>query len=681
MNSLAKRNSTLRFEGIEADGRKRVVIENVYPEIDGGRFPIRRVIGEKVVVQADVFSDGHDEISAVVLYRQGNDQPWQEAPMNMLVNDRWEAAFMIEEMSFYSYTLQGWVDYFATWQKDLQKKYQAGQDVAVELLLGAGYVQDSARRILHDGAPHADVHKLEEFASLLKEESDVSRAVSLALSRELTLVMKAYPDKSLSTFYRKELMVVVDRAKALFSTWYELFPRSWSPDPTRSGTFNDCKRLLPEISRMGFNVLYLPPVHPIGRTNRKGSNNSPISQPNDPGSPWAIGSAEGGHKSLDPSLGTLDDFRHLAWKAGQFDLEIAIDLAFQCSPDHPYIREHPEWFKKRPDGSIQYAENPPKKYEDIVPLNFETEHWKELWEELKSVVLFWIDQGVRIFRVDNPHTKPFAFWEWLISGIKKDYHDVIFLSEAFTRPKVMYRLAKIGFTQSYTYFTWRNTKAELTSYLEELQGSEAREYFRPNFWPNTPDILPEYLQYGGRPAFIIRYVLAATLSSNCGIFGPVFELCVNEALPEREEYLNSEKYEIKHWSWDRPGRLNDVIATVNRIRKQNPALWTTWNLKFYEVNNDYLLFYGKRTEDFSNIILVIMNLDPHHTQSGYVTVPIHDLGIDPHQPYLVHDLISDDKYVWYGVRNYVELNPSWMPVHILRLHRRLKREVDFDYFM
>jgi starch synthase (maltosyl-transferring) len=399
------------------------------------------------------------------------------------------------------------------------------------------------------------------------------------------------------------------------------------------------------------------------------------------GSPWAIGSTEGGHKAIHPQLGALEDFERLVVKAKGHGIEVAMDLAFQCSPDHPYMKQHPEWFQWRPDGTVQFAENPPKKYEDIIPFHFETEKWQELWEELKSIVLFWIEKGVRIFRADNPHTKPFSFWEWLIKGVKERYPDVIFLSEAFTRPKVMYRLAKLGFTQSYTYFSWRNTKRELMEYLAELTKTEAREYFRPNFWPNTPDILPEHLQYGGRPAFMARLILAATLSSNYGIYGPAFELCANEALAGKEEYLHSEKYEIKYWERERPGHLRDFIARVNRIRKENPALQTTWNLRYYEVDNDMLFFYGKTTPDLSNIILVVVNLDPFHAQNGWVKVPIEELGLDVHQPYLVHDLLSDDKYIWQGEKNYVELNPQVLPANILRVRKRLKRETDFDYFV
>jgi starch synthase (maltosyl-transferring) len=439
--------------------------------------------------------------------------------------------------------------------------------------------------------------------------------------------------------------------------------------------------LLPEIARLGFDVIYLPPIHPIGTTKRKGKNNSPVAEAGDVGSPWAIGSEHGGHKAVAPELGTLEDFERFVSRARDNGLEVAIDIAFQASPDHPYVKEHPEWFRWRPDGTVQYAENPPKKYQDVLPFHFETEDWPALWEELKSVVLFWIERGVRVFRVDNPHTKPIRFWEWLIAEIKRDYPDVIFLSEAFTRPKVMRRLAKAGFTQSYTYFTWRNTKQEIIDYLTELTGTESREFFRPNFWPNTPDILSEFLQYGGRPAFIMRLILAATLSSNYGVYGAAYELCANEAVPGKEEYLNSEKYELKRWEPNQPGNLRNLIARVNRIRRENPALQTTWNLKFYETDNEHILFYGKATDDHSNLLLIAVNLDPFHPHSGYVQTPLAEFGIDPKQPYLAHDLLSDDKYIWQGARNFVSLDPQSMPAHIFRIHRRMRREADFDYFM
>jgi starch synthase (maltosyl-transferring) len=661
---------------IALEGRKRVVIEHVEPEIDGGRFPIKRVVGEKVVVQADIFADGHDSVSARLLYREEGDDEWNEVPMSFIESDRWMGDFTVEKLGIYLYTILGWVDHFNTWQKDLKKKFDAGQDVSVDTLIGVKYIEEASKK-----ASEIDKKKLKEFTGVLKNERNKERTISVVLSEELSNLMSRYIDRSFSTEYEKKLAVIVDRKNALFSSWYEIFPRSCTSQSGSHGTFKDCEAILPEIAKMGFDVFYFPPIHPIGKTKRKGKNNILVAGPDDVGSPWAIGSEEGGHKAVHPLLGTIEDFIRLINKARDYGIEIAIDLAYQCSPDHPYIKEHPEWFRWRPDGTIQFAENPPKKYEDIVPLNLETEQWQKLWDELKSVVIFWIEKGIRIFRVDNPHTKPFAFWEWLIREVKRIYPDVIFLSEAFTRPKVMYHLAKIGFTQSYTYFTWRNTKWEFMQYIKELTSTSLKEYFRPNFWPNTPDILPEHLQYGGRPVFIMRFILAATLSSNYGIFGPPFLLCVNEALPGREEYLNSEKYEVRHWDLEQQGNLKDLVARVNRIRRENPALQTTNNVKPYEVDNDYLIFYGKVTEDLSNIILIVVNLDPFYTQSGWVKVPINEFGIDSNQPYMVHDLLSDDKYIWHGERNYVELNPRISPAHIFKLRKKLKREMDFDYFM
>jgi starch synthase (maltosyl-transferring) len=661
---------------METDGRRRVVIERVTPDIDCGRFPIKRVVGEKVVVTADIFADGHEAVSARLLYRKREEGDWKEVPLVFVENDRWKGEFVVEEVGIYHYTVEAWVDSFKTWQRDLGKKWEGGREIGLDLLIGADIVEEASRR-----TPAEDRKKLVRLAGRLRDKGNVEETVSTALGKELREVMDRFPDKRFAVTYGKELAVVVDREKALFSAWYELFPRSCTPTAGGHGSFQDCERLLPDIGRMGFDVLYLPPIHPVGTTNRKGKNNVLEAGLDAVGSPWAIGSKEGGHKSVHPQLGTLEDFQRFVRKAQESGLEIALDLAFQCSPDHPYLKDHPEWFRWRPDGTVQFAENPPKKYEDIVPFYFETEKWQELWEELRSIVLFWIEKGVRIFRVDNPHTKPFPFWEWLIRGIKEEYPDVIFLSEAFTRPKVMYRLAKLGFTQSYTYFSWRNTKKELIDYFTELTQSEVREFFRPNFWPNTPDILPEYLQYGGRSAFMIRLILAATLSSNYGIYGPAFELCVNEALSGKEEYVDSEKYEIKHWDRESPGSLWEFIARVNRIRKENPALHTGWNLRFYEIGNEALLFYGKTTEDLSNMIMVVVNLDPFHTQSAWVRVPIRELGIDPDQPYLVHDLLGDDKYIWQGEKNYVELNPQILPANIFRIRRRLKREVDFDYFL
>ena len=656
-------------------GQNRVVIENVYPEIDCGRYSVRRVTGEMVAVEADVFGDGHDAVSAVLLYRAPGGKAWNEAPMTQIAGDRWGGGFAVEETGEYLYCIEGWIDHFTTWTGDIRKKYAAGQDICVDLLVGAGEVEKALRKA---GGP--DRGRLRKFHAVLSDPENAGTGAALAEDPEFLALMRRYPDRSLSSRYGKELRVQANRPRARFSAWYERFPRSCSPEPGRHGTFRDLEALLPEIARMGFDVLYLPPVHPIGKVNRKGKNNSPVCGPDDPGSPWAIGSEEGGHKAVHAGLGTLEDLRRLSEKAGALGMEIALDIAYQCAPDHPYVKEHPEWFRMRPDGTIQYAENPPKKYQDIFPINFESEGWKELWDELKSVVDFWIDQGVRIFRVDNPHTKSFAFWEWMIAEVKKKFPEVIFLSEAFTRPKVMYRLAKAGFDQSYTYFTWRNTREEFTEYLSELTSAGVREYFQPNFWPNTPDILPHHLQYNGRQEFMKRLVLAATLSSSYGIYGPAFELCVRDGLPGREEYRDSEKYEIKVWDREAPGSLTDFIARINAIRKENPALQRTENLKFLDTDNDAILAFLKTSGDLSNVILAVINMDPRYRQSGWVSFSPAELKIPAGQPYLLHDLIDDEKYIWNGDSNYVELDPGVMPAHIFRVHGRLRRESDFDYF-
>jgi starch synthase (maltosyl-transferring) len=659
------------------EDRKRVIIEGVHPEIDSGRYPIKRTVGEKVEVEADIFADSHDALSASLLYRKEKEPSWSEEAMEFLVNDRWRGSFFVDEIGRYAYTLEAWVDHFRTWQRDLVKKVDAGQDVSVDFLVGVELIKDAISR-----APGADAKRLEEWANALKSSQGLTEKVRQALDEKLAFLMARYPDRRFSVRYEKELVVIVDRTKARSSAWYEMFPRSCAGTVGRHGSFKDCEAYLPYIAEMGFDVLYLPPIHPIGRTNRKGKNGIPKAGRDDPGSPWAVGSKEGGHKAVHPQLGTLEDFRNLVSKAGEHGIEVALDIAFQCAPDHPYVKEHPEWFRKRPDGSIQYAENPPKRYQDIYPIDFETENWRELWEELKSIFLFWIDQGIRILRVDNPHTKSFRFWEWVIGEVKRDYPEVIFLAEAFTRPKVMYRLAKLGFTQSYTYFAWRNTKWEITQYFNELYHGEVREFFRPNVWTNTPDILTEYLQMGGRPAFMAKLVLAATLGANYGIYGPAFELC--ESRPKEygsEEYLDSEKYEIKQWDLARADSLKDFIARVNRIRRENPALQSDWSVRFHPIDNEQIVCYSKNTEDFSNIVLVIVNLDPHHTHAGWLELPISDWGLEPVRPYQVHDLLSDARYLWHGSRNYVEINPQVVPAHILRLRRRIRTEHDFDYYM
>lgn len=654
----------------------RVVVESVSPEIDCGRFPIKRTVGEEVIVSADIHADGHDSLAALLRYRHAGDASWQEVPMTELGNDRWQGKFAVNELGRHEYTVEAWIDGFASWRKGFTKKVNAGQDVASELLEGAALIREAG-----DRADHDDGEWLHHQADLLTDSSQVSERAEKALSASLAALVSKYPDRSHASVYDHVLQVVVDRERARFGAWYELFPRSCASGPGTHGTLNDCACRLEYVASMGFDVVYLPPIHPIGRSFRKGPNNSLQAGPHDPGSPWAIGSSEGGHTAVHPDLGTLDDFDNLVAAAHDLGLEIALDIAFQCSPDHPWVREHPEWFRHRPDGSIKYAENPPKKYQDIYPLDFECDDWRELWNELRDVVSFWIEHGVRIFRVDNPHTKPFRFWEWLIRDIQDEYPDTIFLAEAFTRPKIMRYLAKCGFTQSYTYFTWRNTKAELTEYFTELTQTAMREYFRPNLFANTPDILTEYLQFGGGPAFQTRLVLAATLGATYGIYGPGFEFHDNRAVPGSEEYHDSEKYQIRHWDWDKPDSLREFITRINEIRRQNAALQFNGRLEFYPTDNDQLICYGKSSPDLGNVIIVVVNVDPHHKQTGWVRLPVAEFGLPADGAYQVHDLLSEARYLWHGERNYVELDPSVCPASIFRLRRRIKSERDFDYYL
>ncbi len=643
------------------------------PEIDGGRFPARRVLGETVTVEADIFADGHDALAAVVLYRRLGSDTWVEVPMTAQPNDRWRADFTVTELGRYSFTVESWVDHFETWKKQFAKRVEAGQELSAELEVAARMVEAAATR----AGNGADAASLRTHAESLRKARGATAA---ALDAGLGALMGRCADRSGAVRHPREPAVEVEPVKARFSAWYELFPRS-AGEPGTHGTFRDVESRLPEISGMGFDVLYLPPIHPIGRTQRKGANNKKAA-PGEPGSPWAIGSEQGGHKSVNPELGTLDDFRRLVRVAAEHGLDVALDIAFQCSPDHPYTHEHPEWFRHRPDGSIQYAENPPKKYEDIFPFDFETEQWRELWAELLSIVVFWIEQGVRIFRVDNPHTKPFAFWEWLIGEVKREHPDVIFLAEAFTRPKVMFRLAKLGFSQSYTYFAWRNTAPELYQYFMELAQPPIREFFRPNLWPNTPDILTEYLQTGGRSAFMARLVLAATLGASYGIYGPAFELCEGRAREQgSEEYLDSEKYQLRAWDRDHPDNLRELITLVNEIRRENPALQTDRGLRFHPTENEHLLAYTKSTADHADVLLTVVNVDPHHTQNGMVTLPLGDFGIESARPYQAHELLSGARYLWNGPRNYVEINPHSMPAQIFRFRRPVRREHDFEYFL
>ena len=664
---------------IEGEGRRRVIIEGVSPTVDAGRFPVKRTVGDHVHVEADIFTDGHDAIAASLLaHREGHDD-WAEIPMKALGqgSDRWAATFRVSEVGRYEFKVQAWVDHFETWHRDLLKRIIAESDAPVDYRIGAELVAAAAER-----AGGADGEWLGEQAELLRSGKAPAELRAVATEAKLHQMALTYPDKRLASESERVYSVVVDPEIARFSAWYEFFPRSTAQEAGKHGTFADCEKRLPYVAELGFNVVYLPPIHPIGVNFRKGKNNNPQCEPGDCGSPWAIGSAEGGHKAIHSELGTLKDFHRFVAKAKELDLAIALDIAFQVAPDHPYVKEHENWFKKRPDGTIQYAENPPKKYQDIYPFDFESEDWPGMWAELKSVFEYWIGQGVTIFRVDNPHTKAFPFWEWVITEIKRDRPEVLFLAEAFTRPKIMYRLAKLGFSQSYTYFPWRNAKGETTAYLTELAQTPVREFFRPNQWPNTPDILTEFLQIGGPAVFGIRLLLAATLGANYGIYGPAFEMM--EHVPVRrgsEEYLNSEKYEIRHWDLEKPENLRPLIARVNEIRKQNPALQSDWGLKFHACENDQLICYTKESADRSNLILTVVNLDPYHTQSGFVTLPLDELEIPRDRSYEAEDLLTGERYLWNGARNYVELNPSKLPGHVLRIQRRLKIETDFDYFL
>ncbi|MBI2961383.1 MAG: alpha-1,4-glucan--maltose-1-phosphate maltosyltransferase [Betaproteobacteria bacterium] len=658
------------------DGRVRAVIENISPSVDGGRFAAKRIAGDKIIVEADCFADGHEILACMLLWRRESDAAWNETPMARLANDRWRGSFATETAGPYRYTVSAWVDHFLTWRHDFARRVE-GEDIRVAAQVGAGLIEGAAQR-----AAGEDSVRLREWAARLRALSDAGALKALGLDEQLAAIAERYPDRRRACTFPVEYPLVVDRVRARFSTWYEMFPRSASPEPARHGTLRDCEARLPYVAKMGFDVLYLPPIHPIGRINRKGANNALAAEPADVGSPWAVGAAEGGHEALHPELGTMDDFRRLLASARAHGIEIAMDIAFQCTPDHPYVAAHPAWFRWRPDGTVQYAENPPKKYQDIFPFEFESEDWRELWQELAGVIGFWAGEGVRIFRIDNPHTKPFAFWEWAIAELKRKYPEAIFLAEAFTRPKVMHRLAKLGFSQSYTYFAWRNTKRELTEYFTELTRGPGREYFRPNVWPNTPDILTEYLQFGGRPAFVVRLVLAATLAANYGLYGPAYELL--EATPREpgsEEYLDSEKYQIRHWDLALPHSLSDLIARVNRVRRENPALQSDRSLRFFDIDNDSMLCYGKATEDLENLVVTVVNLDPHHVQSGWVELELASLGIDAGTPYQMHDLLSGARFLWSGPRNFVRLDPQRAPAHVFALRRKMRTERSFDYFL
>ncbi|MFO7756058.1 MAG: alpha-1,4-glucan--maltose-1-phosphate maltosyltransferase [Bacteroidales bacterium] len=663
------------------NGQQRVIIENVQPLINCGEFPVKRVLNDTIRVEADIFCDSHDVVIAELSWKHSKDDKSETKEMHYDINDRWYGSFKLSRTGTWHFSIQAWADQFRSWHRDIKKKIDASSDYEVDILTGAEIIRSGLEE--YPGMDHEDKAFLNEAVNSFSSGSGQAKdKISLILDGSLYDIMVKYPVKKHISRTEEEPEVEVERSRAGFSSWYEVFPRSLGYGEKRHGSLADCIDFLPYISEMGFDVMYLPPIHPVGKTNRKGKNNSTVSEPGDPGSPWAIGSEEGGHKSIHPELGDHEDLRTLVKKAADYGIELALDIAFQCSPDHPWVKEHPQWFMIRPDGSLQYAENPPKKYEDIYPLNFETDDWKALWEELKSVFLHWIDHGIKIFRVDNPHTKSLRFWGWVIEEIKKEHDDIILLSEAFTRPKLMYQLAKQGFSQSYTYFTWRNTKYEISTYCQELVNTETREFFRPCFWPNTPDILPEYLQLAPRPGFIQRIALAATLSSNYGIYGPAFELMENKPVaPGKEEYLNSEKYEIKNWDIRDPQSLKSIIKRINKIRNENRALQNTHSLKFHDIDNEAMICYSKTSDDLENIILVVVNLDPHHTHSGWISFPPEEFLMDKHVPFQVHDLLSGSFFMWSGEQNYVEIDPGVMPLHIFKVRRKVRSEKDFDYFM
>lgn len=641
--------------------QSRVVIENLQPEINGGQFYVKRIIGERFRFEVDLYGDGHDVVNGKVRYRHESERKWQTVALSPLFNDRWEASFDLTKEGMYTFQIQGWMDHALNWQHELERKIEGGQHVSVELLDGVQYLEYIAKKVKGD-----QKKKIKNWAKAFADEAQYEASIKYAVSTELHELFASFPQESYSVKY-PDRKIWVDRKKAGFSAWYELFPRSASMEEGKHGTFKDVERLLPRLQEFGFDVLYLPPIHPIGREFRKGKNNSTAAAPGDVGSCWGIGAAEGGHTEIHPELGTLKDFKSLIKAANKLGIEIAMDIAFQCAPDHPWVKEHPSWFKWRPDGTVQYAENPPKKYQDILPIYFETEDWKNLWEALTDVVKYWMEQGVRIFRVDNPHTKPYRFWEYLIGECKKIDSGSLFLSEAFTRPKVMHMLAKVGFSQSYTYFTWRNTKHELMEYMRELTEGPGREYFRPNFWPNTPDINPWNLQGGNEATFLARYFLAATLNSNYGMYGPVYEFGVHEAVPGKEEYKDSEKYEVRNWDWSIRNKMTHVITKVNQARRENPALQSFLNFQLCHIENDNLLAWFKHDEATGNAMLMVVNLDPYYTQSGWVQVPLYKMGISEGTRFQAHDLVTGNSYPWEKEWNYVELNPHALPFHLFRL--------------
>lgn len=641
--------------------QKRVVIDYISPQINNGDIFIKRVVDEIVTVNAHVIVDGHDVIAAAVLFKHENEKKWSETRMQLIENDEWNASFIVKKQGFYHYKVQGWVDYALNWQHGTERKIDDGQHIKSELLEGVTYLKPLLKKVSKTNKKY-----LEHCIALFEDDKKYNEAVVEAKSERLHQIFVNHPEKHLVNT-SKTLQVYVDRKKARFSTWYEFFPRSTSETKDAHGTFKDCERLLPRVAQMGFDTLYFPPIHPIGEVNRKGKNNTTEAKDGDVGSAWGIGSKDGGHKAVHPKLGTVNDFKRLVKKAKALNIEIAMDYALQAAPDHPWVKAHPEWFKWRPDGTVQYAENPPKKYQDILPIYWESKDYKNLWNECLDSMLYWIETcDIKVFRVDNPHTKPYYFWNWLIAEVKKKHPDIIFLAEAFTKPKVMQRLAKDGYTQSYTYFTWRNSKHELIDYVTELTQTDQREYMRPNFWPNTPDINPYHLQGANESKYIQRYVLAATLSSNIGIYGPVFEQMIDDAIAGKEEYYMSEKFEVKHYDWFKDNKLTMLIARINAIRHKNEALQQTNNIKFCDIHNDNLIAFYKWNQDKTNELLVVINLDHHYAQNGNVQLPLNELALNQGQPITVSDLITGNNYVWHNEWNYVELHPA-LPFHIFKI--------------
>lgn len=642
------------------DGKTRTVIENISPSINNGKYNIKSIVNDKIAVEADVLIDGHDLVAVRLMYKHTSEEAWSEVTMELIGNDRWGAVFQGEKTGLYHYKIESWVDHIATWQHEIEAKVKAKVKLGVELMQGELFFKEMAKK-----AKGEEKKQLSNLAKKMTDQSAYDEVIQVILSNQMSDWLTKYPQRQNPTT-SQVLGVLVDRKKAEFSAWYSMFPRSASKEYGSHGTFQDVENLLPRIKELGFDVLYLPPVHPIGKAFRKGKNNSTIAEEGEVGVPYGIGSELGGHTAMHPDLGTLDDFKRLIQKCKEFDMEMAMDLAIQCSPDHPWVKKHPEWFKILPDGSIKYAENPPKKYQDIYPVNFENEDWQNLWTALKEVIFTWATWGVRIIRVDNPHTKSFNFWEWVIAETKAVYPDMIFLSEAFTKPKVMQQLAKVGFTQSYTYYTWRNNKYELMEYMTELTQSDMKHYFRPNFWPNTHDINPYILHEGNEAQFLIRYFMAATLSSNYGIFGPTYEYMYKTPNLPKEEYFNSEKYEVKWWNWEHRNKLTYIIREVNRLRKENSALQQTNNITFCDVDDNDLMAYLKIHEN-GNRILCIVNLSSEFIKSGHVKLPLWKIGKNDWESFRVRDLLTGATYTWSGTSNYVELDPAILPFHLFRI--------------